>query len=84
MALSVLLRRTAIACFPQSGVAGLSGPQWLEFLDRVGNTDRFTRGQGEVLAAAPYQRDFDADVDNLLGLVKRWLDALPSTEAARR
>ena len=54
-ALSKLVRQYAISAFGQSDVAGLSGDELLQFLDRTSRTTLFTDGPGRLLAAAPYQ-----------------------------
>lgn len=54
-ALSALLRRLALARYPRVQVAGLTGPDWLDFLDRTGGAGAFTRGPGRLLAEIPYR-----------------------------
>jgi hypothetical protein len=75
--LSSLLRRYAMARFADLGVAGLSGPVWLQFLDAHGGEGEFTRGVGAVLETRPYQASGDYDEVALLALVRRWLQANP-------
>ena len=53
-AIAVILRRTALAAFPRTKVASLSGSDWLAFLDRSAGMEDFSRGAGQVLATAPY------------------------------
>ena len=69
---SALLRRVALARAPRDEVAGLVGPQWLEWLDRNGG-DGFRRGAGRVLETAPYAPDPEIDTDALLTLARRWI-----------
>jgi hypothetical protein len=79
-AVSVLLRRLALARFPRERVAGLSGASWLAFLDATGGGEGFTRGAGLVLGELPY-RDPDAkpvstqDLTALADLAERWIRA---------
>lgn len=75
--LSRLLRRHAVACFPQAGVEGLSGAAWLQFLDAHGGAGAFCVGAGAVLASRPYQSHGDIDAAALIGLVRQWLEANP-------
>lgn len=51
-AVSVLLKRTALAAYPRAEVASLTGNTWLTFLDRTGSTRDFTNGAAAALAAA--------------------------------
>lgn len=71
--LSTLLRRIALARFPQVMVAGLSGPEWLAFLDATGGNGRFSQGPGRVLLTAPYQAQTEFDQENLCTLVQEWV-----------
>jgi len=55
VAISGILRRTALAAFSRDSVAGLQGSEWLEFLDRTANSVTLTRSDaGRVLAKAPF------------------------------
>lgn len=71
--LSMLLRRAALAKFKQVEVAGLHDDEWLEFLDKSGQTNEFTSGAGRVLISAPYQRSADYAADDLFALVDDWI-----------
>lgn len=53
--LSRLLRRFALARYPRRAVAGLSGEDWLAFLDAHGGGGRFQAGPGRALLTAPYR-----------------------------
>jgi len=75
---SIFLRRAALLMYPEHDVAGLIGQEWLAFLDRTSNSDRFTNGPGRVLLIAPYSRTsaraphFDAD--ELRQTLQYWVD----------
>lgn len=69
--LSALLRRAAMIRHPRQRVAGLTGRDWLVFLDD--EQHRFSEGVGACLATAPYTRSAHADVDALLELCETWL-----------
>jgi hypothetical protein len=71
--LSRLLRRYALARFPRSRVAGLSGEEWLAFLDDQGGEGRFSRGPGRLLVEAPYRPDPELVADELGELVEGWI-----------
>jgi len=75
--LSQLLREHAVACFPQCGVEGLTGNDWLAFLDTHGGHGRFTRGAGAVLESLPYQACGSADAAALIDAAACWLKANP-------
>jgi len=65
---ATLLRRFALGQFPRSGVAGLCGRPWLEFLDRKCDSRDFVEGVGECLVWAPYAREAHVDVASLIEL----------------
>lgn len=75
--LSQLLRRHAAACFPEAGVDGLSGGDWLAFLDAHGGGNAFTQGAGAVLESLPYRASGTADTRALIALVRQWLRENP-------
>ncbi len=54
---NTLLRQLAITYYPRSEVASLAGGDWLQFLDKSGDTHEFSRGAGRILIEAPYQLD---------------------------
>lgn len=69
--LSTLLRRAAMSRHPREQVAGLTGRDWLAFLDD--DQRRFSDGVGRCLATAPYARKADVDLEALLSLCEQWL-----------
>lgn len=71
--LSVLLKRTCITRYGRDHSAGLTGQEWLQFLDSTGNTKGFTEGCGKALVEQRYQAKPDVDCPALLELVKSWL-----------
>ena len=52
---SEILRRTMLAYAPRSDVAGLTGEEWLEWLDRDLPEPRFSKGPGRSLLDLPYR-----------------------------
>jgi hypothetical protein len=75
--LSRLLRRYAIARFPQAGAEGLTGAAWLRFLDAHGGKGAFGAGVGMMLAVRPYQADGAFDAAALIALARQWMRANP-------
>lgn len=67
-----ILRRTALAVWPRERVAGLTGPDWLAFLDTSGGGESFTSGPGRALADAQY-RTGHTPVPGLGEAAKRWV-----------
>ncbi len=75
--LSALLRRVAISKTGRKECAGLTGRQWLEFLDRSVKGTPFTGGVGQLLADAPYQKNppTESEITQLTKLCEDWLNA---------
>jgi cbb3-type cytochrome oxidase subunit 3 len=75
--LSALIRRTAISTNVRNECAGLTGQQWLEFLDRSVLGSPFTEGTGRLLADAPYRNNqpTEQDITQLASLCEDWLNA---------
>jgi len=69
--LATLVRRAAMIRHQRSRVAGLTGREWLEFLDD--DEHHFTRGDGACLASAPYARSEPVNFDALLAICERWV-----------
>jgi LPXTG-motif cell wall-anchored protein len=76
-----LLKRTALSVFPRNEVAGLSGEEWFAFLDRTMGGHEFGSAEGRILselayAPAPLLEGLsDQSIDDLLRLVRRWIQA---------
>ncbi len=75
--LEMLLKQTALSYFPREQVAGLYGPAWLQFLDKTGHTQGFTRGIGHWLGDGLYQADMPlhqpAQLQVLMDLCRQWI-----------
>lgn len=75
--LSILLRRVCLSVYPRENSAGLTGENWLKFLDEVMDEKRFSQGAGRSLITAPYEKDPEINVDELFDLCKDWIEVLP-------
>jgi len=75
--LSVLVRRVAISVSPRAKAAGLTGRQWLEFLDTSVKGTPFSEGIGQRLADAPYRKTppTELEISQLIDLCEDWLKA---------
>ncbi len=69
--LSILLRQVALTAFPRENIASLNGADWLEFLDSISSTTEFTNGSGQILATAPFQKQFDDFPEKLIKISER-------------
>jgi len=72
---NILLRRLALAYYPNASVASLTGGDRLKFLDESGNTLNFTRGAGRILIEAPYRSGKleNYNGDEFIPLIRKWV-----------
>lgn len=71
--MAALLKRYALYCYPDDGVATMTGEAWLRFLDDHGGQGGFTRGPGQVLGGALFGPGPDADLEAIERLARRWI-----------
>lgn len=73
--ISALIRRVAISINPRSECASLTGKAWLEYLDKSLNEKLFSKGIGQILVSAKYQKNLpdNFNLDELITLTERWL-----------
>ncbi len=93
--LSTLLRRASISFYPRQNTAGLTGKNWLNYLDDTSLAAKqpgFNGPLGEILLTAPYMPEPDTaknntieyDADTLLILCEQWLAAQPLKNSRHR
>lgn len=78
--LSIIIRRTALYYFQRDDVAGLAGRDWLQFLNKSGQTTQFTSEAGQLLIDAPYRKINYEDLTALIELTKNWLKVIRKTK----
>lgn len=72
--LSELIRRLSISVFPRKESAGLTGEEWLNFLDQYSDNNEFGNGIGRILIEAPYQANPRFDSNELIDLISTLVD----------
>ena len=80
-ALSALMRRASISFYQRNSSASLTGVEWLQHLDKTAQRREFEKGNGKILATAPYlpaNSQLDIDFDDLLSLCEDWLRIQPA------
>jgi hypothetical protein len=70
---SVLLRTVAVSRARGIVVAGLTGEDWLRYLDDALGGRHFSKGAGRVLLTAPYMPTAEIDAAALCELTRQWL-----------
>lgn len=69
-----LLKQTALAAKPTINIAGLSGQQWLAFLDTSGNNTDFSQGIAKALLDGPYTPVVaDFNISELEKIARQWI-----------
>lgn len=76
--ISQLIRRVAISTGNRKECAGLTGEQWLTFLDQGIKGAPFSQGIGRLLTDAPYRKTEPKsdEIDQLVNLCENWLKSL--------
>lgn len=75
--LSSLMKRVALSLHSRESVAGLTGDQWLLWLDETGGGAGFSQGMGRSLADAPFRSmASDEEVARLMRHCREWLQTL--------
>jgi Sec-independent protein translocase protein TatA len=71
---NAVLKRVALVHYADPELPGLNGRAWLRFLDARMHSADFTVGAGQVLGDGIYRPVFNADVDALHALCRRWVE----------
>jgi hypothetical protein len=71
--LSILLKRLALSHFADQNPGALSGQHWLDFLNRTGKCDLFTKDVGEIIFKSMYQKDVKLSTDDFFHAAKVWV-----------
>lgn len=71
--LSVLLRRVAISRYGRGQVAGLTGTEWLDFLDQKVGKNLFKGKFDSLLTEMPYRASAEAETRALIVAIYEWL-----------
>lgn len=83
---NILLRRLALAYYPEKNIASLTGGDWLNFLDISGKTQDFSRGAGRILIDAPYRSGQleNYNGDEFIPLIRNWVNQTIRTKVNNR
>jgi hypothetical protein len=82
--LGTLLRRIGLSGHPREEVAGLTGDNWLRWLDQFLETPRFSQGIGRLLVDGPYRRAPAVGMDEIQDLCREWVRAYAKAVGPRR
>lgn len=85
--LSILIRRTAISLYPREEAAGLTGEDWLRWLDQAADLDPeegFSSPAGQALINAPYRPESDIDLSGLMDIAETWFRRVQPKKSMRK
>ena len=71
--INVLLRRYAMACYPQLNAQALAGDAWLAFLNRHCAGRDFSGAAARALTQAPFTPSANVDRSELIDLARHWV-----------
>lgn len=71
-----------MSLYGRENVAGLTGTQWLNFLDNKGATTDFSDGSGQVLIQQPYKKLTHYDRKQVISITKQWLLSQPQIKSS--
>ncbi len=71
-----VLRRVALTHFPDAGVAGLGGDDWVRFLRANGNSMRLDRELAGALSEGRFRPSLSVDTDRLEAFSREWIRSL--------
>jgi len=71
--LSSLLKRVAMFRYPSEFIAGISGKEWLDFLNGKTKNNDFSYEEGMLLVTVAYQPAKDVDLEKLFIIVRCWI-----------
>ncbi len=83
-ALNSVLRRVALAHFPNSAAAGLGGEDWLRFLQATGNCASLDRELAAALSHGRFQPTISVDADSLHVFGREWIRSMYLTRKSSR
>lgn len=79
-----VLKRVALVHFPNSGVAGLGGPDWVDFIRKNGDSSLLTDSIAAALSHGRFQTKIEVDVDALHDFGSSWISGLYDSARARK
>ena len=82
--LSTWLRRAGMSLSSRQHAAGLTGSDWLNFLDEAAGQPIFHGSHDRLFAEAPYRDLANPDGEQMLMLCERWLGAISNVQKGRR
>lgn len=71
-----VLKRVALVHFTDSGVAGLGGLEWVDFIRKNGDSSLLTDSIAAALSHGRFQTKIDVDVDALHDFGRVWISGL--------
>lgn len=74
-----VFKRVALVHFPGTAVAGLGGPEWLDFIKKNGESSLLTEEISDALSHGRFKTKLDVDVDLMNDFANQWITSLYDT-----
>tara|TARA_Y100001970_G_C14095387_1_gene782371 strand:- start:306 stop:791 length:486 start_codon:yes stop_codon:yes gene_type:complete len=74
--LSILIRRIALTFYSREEIASLQGLDWLNFLDKSGKTEDFSKGLGVIFGEEIYKKNNKIHSQSLFLIVRKWINVI--------
>jgi hypothetical protein len=71
-----VLKRVALVHFPGAAVAGLGGPQWVDFIRDNGESALLTTEIADALSHGRFQTKLEINVDEMNNFAAQWIASL--------
>ena len=82
--LSKLLRQINMSFNGRENIANLTGEQWIHSLNTLTEKEFFKERHKESLINAPYQKNIDIDINELIDVTEQWIKALPNIKVYKK
>ena len=70
------MKQVAILAYPERRPQGLTGREWLVFLDQTLGDEGFSAGHGRVFGDAVYRQRAEFDATGVIDLCQCWLQRI--------
>lgn len=71
-----VLKRVALVHFPGTAVAGLGGPEWVDFIRDNGESGLLTSENADALSHGRFQTKLEINVDDMNNFATQWIASL--------
>ena len=78
---NAVIRRVALWHYPNSGIASLAGPPWVDFIREKGNSSGLTEEISDLITRGRFMPYCEVDINQLYQFGQQWISSLYETSA---